>query len=225
MNSERSVGNDIVFALGSDRTGMVFRNNFMDKVLTSYEKSLLSKVAEKDTFFWMIWSAKEAAYKFASRFDPQMKFLPKMHSVEGFHTYRYPLSMSKRLDGFRVSTGLEEFDSVSFLVHTAANRVTVRCVVIGEFVLGVACSCDADFKNLLWGVKRIPSDRYAVQSKSVREFARRSIADHLGINIGLIEIEESLYCAPRISVRDTDSLWPISLSHDQFGVCFSVLLE
>lgn len=224
MTGQSSVGNDIVYASSSDRSGMMCKMNFIDKVLTPHEKSLLSKVAEKDTFFWMIWSAKEAAYKFVSRFDPKMKFLPKTNFVEGFNIDRYPISIPRKLDEFFVSRGVEELYSVSFLVHTPANIVIVRCVVIGEFVLGFGCSCEADFKNLFWGIKRIPSNRYAIQSKSVREFARGSIADYLRINIGLIEIEENHYCAPRISHLYTDFLWPISFSHDQFAVGFCVLL-
>ena len=76
------VGNDIVDLSVAGVSGKSREVRFVNRVFTEQEKSAIGEHSDPDTILWMLWAAKEAAYKVVSKHDSPPVFSHKRFRTE-----------------------------------------------------------------------------------------------------------------------------------------------
>jgi hypothetical protein len=74
------IGNDVV-DLADPETGTV-HPRFDGRVFASHERAAIASSGSPHRMRWLLWAAKEAAYKVARKLDPQAAFRPRRFRVE-----------------------------------------------------------------------------------------------------------------------------------------------
>jgi len=76
-----AVGNDIVDLEAPGNAGKSRESRFVDRVFTEEERLLIHGASRPDRLLWLLWAAKEAAYKAVSRDDPAVGSIPRRYAV------------------------------------------------------------------------------------------------------------------------------------------------
>jgi hypothetical protein len=75
------VGNDVVDLQEPGNRGKSRDERFLARVFTTDERELITRAAAPDTLLWVLWAAKEAAYKAVSGGDPAVCSIPRRYPV------------------------------------------------------------------------------------------------------------------------------------------------
>ena len=78
------LGNDIVSLKQAGIQNKSRHSRFLDRVFTSSEQSAIANSSNPDAILWMMWAAKEAAYKVISKIQPLPIFAHKKFEVIEF---------------------------------------------------------------------------------------------------------------------------------------------
>jgi phosphopantetheine--protein transferase-like protein len=76
------IGNDLVDLKTPEVKEKHLNTRFLDRVLSPNEKKLLNRSDNPSLFFWVLWSAKEAAYKGLKKQSPEINFAHRMYEVQ-----------------------------------------------------------------------------------------------------------------------------------------------
>lgn len=76
------IGNDVVDRCDPDAESASYSPRFDERVFAPSEKRILAQAADSETHRWLIWAAKEAAYKAHRKIEPNTFFSPKNFEVE-----------------------------------------------------------------------------------------------------------------------------------------------
>lgn len=162
----KSAGNDIVAldAINIERTN---DSRFYSKFITPPELALHQPALTFETFVWLLWSVKEAAYKYLQRHDAGLIFSPGKLTVQAvFLPDNFnPTPFTSTWENNNTD---EQF--VTGTITDGANQLYFRSNIHTN-VLATVVDEDESFANTCWGIHQIEQRDSKSQSAGVREFA------------------------------------------------------
>lgn len=167
-----STGNDIVAlnAINAERTKQ-FR--FYSKILSPAEQdlgvSLQFSAIPFERYVWLLWSIKEAAFKYLKRNDPDLMFSPSKTEVRNIVLPRK--TTLKPFDQEWLDQSSFKSDELCESTVTYGPQILYARSLISHELIHSVVSADAQFENVCWGIKSIDSAEYEHQSLDVRSFA------------------------------------------------------
>jgi phosphopantetheinyl transferase (holo-ACP synthase) len=188
------VGNDIVDLSDPESSRDACHFRFERRVFTPEEFEALSTHHTDVQRRWILWSAKEAAYKAARRECAGVVFSPA----------RFVVSLDRSLCGS---------------VGVGSRRWPLQVRIDGDCVHAVV-SEDASFAGTLSGSRRLTAAEFRDPSQGVRRFAIASIAARLGLADCDLRIEK-VDRIPRLIVSGEAAQVALSLSHHGAYVGFA----
>jgi phosphopantetheinyl transferase (holo-ACP synthase) len=215
-----STGNDIV-SLNAINVTRTKQQKFYSKILTPAETALHNgrqfAAIPFESFVWLLWSIKEAAFKFLQRANPALLFSPTKFEVKqlqlpaGFEMAHFT---SEEI----ISVGFDDKTAIYGLILYENNMLYTRSLLYNELIMSVV-NADDDFSNIHWGIKSINSAGNDTQSAAVREFLMSTLQLQ-GINRPIIS--KNLHSIPGLLYNGV--VVPVSLSHHERFVAYSVEL-
>lgn len=166
-----SIGNDIVDLKHIDKQRTCERR-FFSKILSPQEELLFSGYQSQDlpfeVFVWLLWSAKEAVYKFLKRHQPGLIFSPIKFQVVNLST---PLFASAHKQ--ETALGFDE-DVLNMELLFAEQQYHVKSVITTEYV---ASFISTEFDNTYWGIRHVENPDPESLSAAVRDFAKERLPE------------------------------------------------
>jgi len=178
----KSAGNDVI-ALDAINVQRTNDSRFYSKFVTPPELELYHPQLPFETFVWLLWSVKEAAYKYLQRYNAGLIFSPAKLIVQTVY----------RPDNFKptpfISTWENDNTNEQFVTGTitdGTNHLYFRSKIHTN-VLATVVDEDESFANTCWGIHQIEQMDSKSQSAGVRKFALnrlRTIIKQDGLSIG-----------------------------------------
>jgi phosphopantetheinyl transferase (holo-ACP synthase) len=215
-----STGNDIV-DLAIINSARTCEKKFYSKILADSEILLyelkFSHLAF-DIYVWLLWSAKESAYKCLKRLKPDLVFSPTNFLVTHvLFPERYPIT---NLDITQIEeTGFTR-ESIKGIINFEGNRLHFCSIIKKEFVMSVVNE-DENFDRIYWGIKLIDKLDAEYQSKAVRDFVLNRLKSYFSDDIKIIK---NIHGVPMIPLPGKEIPIPVSLSHHHLLVAYSFQL-
>lgn len=180
-----SAGNDIV-SFAATNFARTSQPVFYSKMLSEPEISgyaLYTDHLSFEVYVWLLWSVKEAAYKYLKRLDAELVFSPTKTIAQHLKApgLVLPVFGNETLEG----TGFKDVAAWSGTVFHKDKILYFKSLVYPEFVHTVV-SPTANFNNVHWGIRSISNSGNTFQSAAVREFvlARvRGIFNHPDLQV------------------------------------------
>lgn len=221
------IGNDLVDLRARDAAGKARDTRFVARVFTAGEAARIDRSTHPDNTLWMLWAAKEAAYKVAKKLRPDAIFAHSAYEVvPDPHPRAADVPVESPRYGGQVRVhGLPGLDGVCLPVEWELTRSFVYCVAIeagGDLrsvKTAVATREELDHASHLYE----PTERERASVRSPQSLAVRRLARKLAVEAGLGEVEivrersgaafgpPCLY--PLGGTRPLSG-WDITLSHD-----------
>lgn len=209
-----SVGNDVVDLGRPEARNKAEDERFIRRVLNAAELAWLRSAPDPDQVLWMIWAAKEAAFKIVQKQDGGAVFAHRSYEV---------LPSSETRGTVEVRGGSNRGASIH--VEWNATDLRMHCL---------ALSGSADLKSIRADVSEIDhpaaarppvrwSDRELLSARSAESLEARLLAKRLASDAGLGSVEivreprarrlgpPVLYAAGEAAPLEG---WDLSLSHD-----------
>jgi phosphopantetheinyl transferase (holo-ACP synthase) len=169
---------------------------FDARVFAPCERAALAASPAPDRLRWVLWAAKEAAYKLARQLDPTASFWPR----------RYLVDLDARRRG---------------RVAWPAGAASVEVRRVGDAVHATATEPGSDAARVVRGVARLESGDDP--SRAARELAVCRVAERLGLAAGGLRVERRGRI-PRLRLPGGGAL-DLSLSHHGRVVAFACELD
>jgi hypothetical protein len=188
------IGNDIVDLADPETSFGACHPRFDHRVFAPAELAWLGKTRSRVRMRWILWSAKEAAYKAARQACSTLVFSPS----------RFVVSLDRMLNGS---------------VRYGDRCWNVRIQLDGDCVHAVVTT-PKFHSDAIWGVRRLAAGKSLDPSAEVRKFATAEIATRLDLAVSQLRI----VCSdrvPRLVVGDRQPLADLSLSHHGSFVGFA----
>jgi phosphopantetheinyl transferase (holo-ACP synthase) len=167
---------------------------FDARVFAPSELATLAVSESKRLMRWVLWSAKEAAYKAARQERAEVAFSP----------VRFIVHMHPTLRGF---------------VSYEDRRWPVRVAHRGNCIHALVVNDDED-GSTIWESRRLTATELDDPSRSVREFAVATIARRLNVSASDLRIESSGR-VPQLLLANGGKPQTLSLSHHGIYVGFA----
>lgn len=180
------IGNDVVDLSDPESSREACHWRFDRRVFTPEELEVLSIDRTDVQWRWILWSAKEAAYKAARRESSRVAFSPA----------RFVVNLDRSLCG-----------SVSYGIR----RWPVRVQIDADCVHAVVAE-DESFTGTLSGSRRLTTAELRDPSQGVRRFVIASIATELGVATSDLRIEK-VDRIPQLMLAGEAAPVALSLSH------------
>lgn len=184
------VGNDVI-DLADHEVRSEPHPRFDARVFAASERAALAASGARSRLRWMLWAAKEAAYKLVRKRDSRVIFSP----------LRFVVRLDARLEGE---------------VEHAGRVYAVRLGDAGDALHAVAR--DGSPARILSGVSAAGDPRQS--SRAVRDLASSAIAGHLGVPLDQILLGRRGR-VPTLQVRGLGTPIDLSLSHHGRFVAFA----
>lgn len=218
-----SAGNDIV-ALSDINIARTEQPKFYSKIITPSEKEIFERSIAGHlslaNFVWLLWSVKEAAYKFLQRLMPGLIFSPSKIIIGYISIPLYPVMIpfaGTQTEG----TGFGEAIAYSGTVVFGQHQLYFKTLVYQQFIASVVNNTD-NFEQIGWGIKWIADPSAASQSEIVREFLLNRLSSvFAGANLHIVKSEHGY---PVIFQADTLIPAPVSLAHHDHWIAYSFQL-
>ncbi|MFA5180566.1 MAG: 4'-phosphopantetheinyl transferase superfamily protein [Syntrophales bacterium] len=217
-----SIGNDIVDLTSPDSIGKSRDRRFIARVFTPEEQERIERSEFPDTTLWMLWAAKEAAFKAVSKLKPGLSFIHRAYAHRDEPGKAAPILL-KQTNGNAMA--IQEHG----VVMTPAGPVDafftlschrVHCVAAVRNGHGGAPA--ATPVHVLEERRDGPFD----PSATVRRAAIHHLASVLKASPYYIDIRRDKtprgYGAPRVFIEGSRTDIDISLSHDGQYIAFAV---
>ena len=224
------IGNDLVDLRAREAAGKSRDARFVARVFTAREAELIASSPSPDAALWMLWAAKEAAYKVAKKLRPDVIFAHSRYEVipDGAELTARSGASSVLLAGRVRLQGLVGLDGASFPVEWRLSPTFVHCVAMdagGDFrSLRIAISARAELDRDAAAYDPTARERLSLlPARSAESLAVRRLARTLAAEAGLGEVEivrertGSVFGPPRLYSRGNAAPlagWDITLSHD-----------
>ncbi|HEU4585969.1 MAG TPA: 4'-phosphopantetheinyl transferase superfamily protein [Gemmatimonadaceae bacterium] len=225
------IGNDLVDLRAREAAGKSGDARFVRRVFTAREAELIGGSASPDTALWMLWAAKEAAYKVARKLVPDVIFAHSRYEVIPDEGALEPgeSGVSVLRSGRVEVRELEGLDGASFPVEWRLSPTFVHCIAMsagGDFhSLRIAISAREEIDRDATVYEPTERERASLagRERPAESLAVRRLARVLAAEAGLGEVEivrerhgrafgpPRLY--PRGGAAPLDG-WDITLSHD-----------
>lgn len=148
------VGNDVIDMGDREVLQGPTHPRFDLRVFAPEERAVLAASGQPDRMRWMLWAAKEAAYKLARKLDPQVVFSPS----------RFLVKLTAPGRG---------------TVRHQARRFAVRLAETGKALHALALEEEAPAGRLVWAVEA--RRRGTDPSRAARALATGVLAEELGL--------------------------------------------
>jgi len=186
------VGNDVVDLADSDARPGARHPRFDERAFAACERRRIAAAEGEEAARWILWAAKESAYKVAKRRDPATVFSP----------LRFVVELDETLRGS---------------VHHGGDAYPVQVALRGECVHAVATAPGGSHADVVADVRRLSragdGDRAgAAAGREARTFATAAIAARLGVPADSL-IVASRERIPQLCHRDGREVAGLSLSH------------
>ncbi|HEY5656643.1 MAG TPA: 4'-phosphopantetheinyl transferase superfamily protein [Myxococcota bacterium] len=178
------VGNDVVDLADAEAAVDASHPRFDARVFGARERRRLEMAGDRARMRWILWAAKESAYKAMRRCDPALIFSPRRFEVE----------LDEALCGY---------------VHAPGGVLEVRIELRGDCVHALAAAAPYTNGMLQRGVARVGS---AAASDGVRALAVGALSRHLGIAPEALSIRR-VGRVPQLCAYGAPTGHPISLAH------------
>ncbi len=188
------IGNDIVDLADSETRSGACHSRFDRRVFAPEELELFATDRSHVRMRWILWSAKEAAYKAARQACATTVFSPS----------RFVVRLNRSL------RGSVRHENRCWNARVRLDGDCVHAIVNDEEIHG----------DTIWGARRLTSEDRGEPSQEARRFAVARIASRLGLPVERLRIE----CSGRIPQLIIDDSAPsanLSLSHHGSFVGFA----
>ena len=223
------IGNDLVDLRARDAAGKSRDARFVARVFTAREANLIASSARPDHALWMLWAAKEAAYKVAKKLRADAIFAHSRYEVvpDESELALETAGRSTPLTGHVRIRGIAGLDEAYCPIEWKASPSFIHCV---------AMDAEGDFRSLRIAiVSRGELDRVrdthelterelsSLTGRSAESLAVRRVARTLAAEAGLGDVEivreriGSAFGPPRLYPRGGAlplAGWDVTLSHD-----------
>lgn len=204
----KSAGNDIVALNAVDVQRSVSPQFYSKFIIPAerelYEQSSVMKAVSFCSFVWLLWSVKEAAYKYYKRQRPDLIFSPSKFVVERIESYIGFLEGTVTYQGF------------SLYFNSWITDEYIETIVDGELLLGDYCS-DV-YHNI---IKIDKSDRES-QSAAVRALLKQDLLS--AISLKDVDISKDDAGCPVINTNGIRLPINLSFAHHDCFVAYSYKL-
>jgi hypothetical protein len=180
------IGNDIVDLADSETRFGACHSRFDHRVFAAEELELLATARSRVRMRWILWSAKEAAYKAARQASATAVFSPS----------RFVVRLNRALHG-SVSHG--------------SRCWNVRIELDGDCVHAVV-NDEPFHSDTIWGARRLTAEQHGEPSVEARRFATAAVAARLGLPVAQLRIERSGRI-PQLILDGSAPFADLSLSH------------
>lgn len=189
------IGNDLVDLYARETAGKSGDARFVKRVFTAREAELIAGSPNPDYALWMLWAAKEAAYKVARKLAPEVIFA---HSR--FEVVPDPGALAPAPEGESVLRsgcvelrGLGPLDGASLPVEWRLSPTFVHCVAMeagGDFhSLRMAISAREEVDRDTTAYEPTERERASLAGRAAESLAVRRLARALASEAGLGEVE------------------------------------
>ncbi len=195
------VGNDVVDLADPQCLPRGTHPRFDQRVFAPSELRLVHASPTPVRMRWMLWAAKESAYKILRKRDPAVTFVPRHFVVE-------PCGLETGCDGpFGRASRTEA--RVRGTVSCARRRVAFRGVIAGEALHVVAAD---DAEGAFEVLEAVVESGIAEPGDVVRRAAAAAVAARLGVPANTVRIvrQDRIPC---LQVRGVSHPIDLSLSH------------
>jgi phosphopantetheinyl transferase (holo-ACP synthase) len=190
------VGNDVVDLGDPETAADAAHPRFDERVFSADEREQMVLSDDPLRMRWILWAAKESAYKAARRVDPKTVFSPSC-----FHV---------RLD-----------DQLHGTVVVSHYSFEVRVDVHGDCIHAVASEKVRDSRELAYGLGRSGDSD---PSARVRSLAIGSLAERLGVRGSDLSVRR-IARLPQLCVDGQPTDHALSLSHHGRFVAWACMVE
>jgi hypothetical protein len=199
------VGNDIIDLNRHSVSHRHTDERFIQKILHPVEIILLQQCQQPSLFLWLLWTLKEAAYKYGKQQDSQLLFSPrKLFVAEDNLGIAFSLVPN---ENFVVHDLL---NMIQHRIHTDFGILNGHTVISKNYIHSLVLN---EEKGIYWGIKKIETDQHKHQREEVRNFALESIP----LNGASLQFEDKIPF-----IHSSGKKYPASFSHDGFYVSFAV---
>lgn len=224
------IGNDLVDLRAREAAGKSRNARFVARVFTVREAQLIAASAAPDAALWMLWAAKEAAYKVAKKLRSDAIFAHSRYEVvpDAPELVLEPRAGSSRPGGHVRLRGIAGLGDARFPIEWKSSASFVHCVALdaaGDFSsLRIAIVSHDELDQARYDHELTERELASLsaarpaESLAVRRLAR-ALASEAGL--GAVEIVRerigSTFGPPRLYPRggaEPLAGWDITLSHD-----------
>jgi phosphopantetheine--protein transferase-like protein len=217
-----SIGNDIVDLTSPDSVGKSLDRRFIARVFTPEEQERIDRSLSPDATLWMLWAAKEAAFKAVSKFKPGLSFAHRAYAHRD-EPGKAAHIVLKQTNGNAVS--IQECGVVmtpAGPVDTFFTLSTHRVHCVAAVRNGNGGAPAANPVHVLEERRDGPFDpSAAVRRAAIHHLASVTKASPYYIDIRRDETPHG-YGAPRVFIEGNRTDIDISLSHDGKYIAFAV---
>lgn len=187
------IGNDIIDLQLARKNTRITQERYWRKVLTEVEIFHLKKQADVSLAFLLLWAAKEATYKLASKIHGTHLFSPKsivIKNCENIHK--------------RSSTYVSSLSPLGIThLKLKATSYTVEAYAASDLHL---------LEQAIFQQIKLPGSTYKIQSQATQEQLVKNISQFLSIPIEKISIQKE-NSIPKLYLSRKKSPIDITLSH------------
>jgi phosphopantetheinyl transferase (holo-ACP synthase) len=176
----KSTGNDIV-ALNAVNMQRTKDKRYYSKFITDAEQALYQQIPVDiafERFVWLLWSIKEAAYKYYKRHDAGSVFSPIKFAVQ-----QLTIPIDLHLTPFTGINWDNEYNTESLITGTVtygSEQLHFKSKTHPELIATVVDE-DEQFESVYWGVQLIEHSDHEYQSQKVKAFSLAKLRPILGI--------------------------------------------
>ena len=217
----KSAGNDIV-ALNAINIQRSKNTRFYSKFLTVAEQALYQQTPADiplPSFVWLLWSVKEAAYKYLKRHDAGLVFSPIKLVITQVNIP--PDFTLTPFAGIYWDSQNANEHFITGAISCGKQQLYFRSKLHHEFVATIV-DADEDFENVYWGVQLIEEANHKQQSREVREFTLIKLQCVLGITN--LQIKNSVIGYPVVLEGGTPLDIDVSFAHHNLFVAYSFIV-
>lgn len=227
-----SIGNDIVDLNFIDKK-RTCESRFFSKILSPSEQELFRRPEAApipfEVYVWLLWSAKEAAYKFLKRYQPDLVFSPTKIICNNLELTQD--TSSRTCFGTRQDERMDLHDGLSIRRLTDGTTLVLS---YGEYHLFASSVITADyihtivndsagFSRINYAIRKIAQDDHESQSKAVRELAIEQLTTlYPGYDIAIIKADAGYPAIVKDGeLQDT----PLSFAHHGHYAGYAMLSQ
>jgi hypothetical protein len=207
----KSAGNDIVALKIIDKPRTIHPAFYSKFILPSEQALYELPGLPFENFVWLLWSVKEAAYKYLQRHDHELIFSPSKIIVQSIKS----------------SAGFESAQWGGGACYTGTvmqdeHALYYRTIVHEEYITTVV-NDDESFANVYWGVQHIDQVDSKSQSAGVRSFILDKLRSFFPADV--LSIKKSPAGYPMLFNGGKQSDILLSFAHHDRYVAYSFRLD
>ncbi|MBO0932984.1 4'-phosphopantetheinyl transferase family protein [Fibrella aquatilis] len=215
------LGNDLVCLTALRRHDPDHAARFRQKVLTPHEQQLVVGAPQPDRLLWLLWSLKEAAYKYCQQQQPSLTFVATRFGLLSSPTVPAPLPATHWRDH-----GFDHLPATTTCLQTPLGIAYGRTVGTPTCLMSVVAGSLAALETVHWEIRRAGSAP-AQQSAQVRQAAANRFRAEWGLLPGVrLTFEKNKHSAwgsggPVLHLNNQPQPCAISFSHDAQYVAYA----